>query len=109
MRHFAFAVSAVLVLSSPALAQKQNPIEFGIDGALTYGLDSPHVTEVSIPIQRLRVGFFVSPAVSIEPSAALSRNSESGSSATILDLGVGALFHLSTVRAGRGLDVRGFE
>jgi Outer membrane protein beta-barrel domain len=100
MRHFVLVLSAVVALSSPALAQKQSPVEFGIDGALSYGLDSPHVTQVSIPVQRLRIGFFVSPAVSIEPSAAFSRNSVSGSSATSLDLGVGALFHLGTVRDG---------
>jgi hypothetical protein len=98
MRRLAVAVIAVLALSSPALAQGGNPIELGIDGALSYGFDSPHITTLSIPVNRLRVGFFTSPRVSIEPYGSLDYSHVNDNSSSFLNLGVGGLYHFGVAR-----------
>lgn len=108
MRQTVLALVAVLAMSSSARAQKESPIELGLDAAFSYGMDSPHVTTVSIPIQRLRVGFFVSPTVSIEPAFGLSHSSESGDSFTQFDVGAGALFHFNSSRSEMQPYVRPF-
>jgi opacity protein-like surface antigen len=95
MRRFAVIAVTVLGLSSSAAAQGQNPIELGLDGAISYKLDSPHVTGVNIPVGVLRVGIFVTPTISIEPFGSLDRTSADNNDFTSLNLGAGVLFHLS--------------
>ena len=47
-------------------------IELGIDGALSYeSSDNVKTTSITLPVTKFRVGFFVSDAVSFEPSLAL--------------------------------------
>jgi hypothetical protein len=108
MRRLAAVVIALVALSSPARGQGGNPIEIGLDGALSYGLDSPHITTVDIPVQRLRVGFFVAPTISIEPFGALNHTSVNGNSSTNLDIGAGALFHFTAARTAPQPYVRPF-
>jgi len=93
MRRFVQVAIAVLALSSPVLAQNKGTIEIGLDGNLTAGLDEPHVTTVNLPVQRLRVGYFISPRISIEPYGAFNWTHVSGADAVNLNLGVGGLYH----------------
>ena len=98
MRRIAFIGIAVLTLSSAAAAQAQKPIELGVDGSLAFGLDSPRITTLSVPVQQLRVGFFVTPTVSIEPTGSLDYVHSGNNSGSVLNLGVGALFHLNAAQ-----------
>src|SRR6188472_4110340 len=93
MRRLVLVAIAVAALSSPGLAQSKGTKEFGLDGNLTFGLDEPHITILNIPVQRLRVGFFISPRISIEPYGALNWTHIDGADATNLSLGVGGLYH----------------
>lgn len=121
MRSFLLPVVALALAAAPLRAQQDqpNPIEIGIDGALTYRsipATSPlgssfNVTTLVIPIQQLRVGFFISPNLSIEPTLSLMTESASCSgcsSSTTYGLGVGALYHFSTDRRQSQLYVRPF-
>ena len=93
MRRLALVAIAVAALSSPGLAQSKGTTEFGLDGNLSFGLDEPHITILNIPVQRLRVGYFISPRISIEPYGALNWTHIDGANSTNLALGVGGLYH----------------
>ena len=99
MRRSVLIATAILAVALPSAAQAQNPVELGVDGVVAYTLTSPHVSTVAIPVQRLRVGFFISPRVSIEPFGALTHFSENGNSNTNVTLGVGGLYQFG---GGRG-------
>jgi len=100
---------ALALTASAASAQRAGRlVEFGIDGGITFGLDDPNLTLVSLPVQAFRVGFFMSDRLSIEPR--LSFNSISGGGASIQTYAfeVGALFHPGGYRTGRGMYIRPF-
>ena len=82
-----------------ALAQKGLK-EFGIDGQLLLympddrnGFEPDNVFYFDIPINSVRVGFYVSDAVSIEPALAVSIASSDGSSSSTITLSGGVLYH----------------
>ena len=108
MRRIAVIATAMLAVVLPTAAQAQNPIEIGVDGALSTTLSSPHITNLSIPVSRLRVGFFTSPRVSIEPFGSLNYGHVEGMTFTNVNLGVGALYHFGAARSapriGRGVE-----
>jgi len=73
-RVLSFAALTLIALASTASAQRTtrssmasaNPSpEIGVDGALIFGLDDPNTTTLSAPVQRIRVGFFLSPTLSL--------------------------------------------
>ena len=105
------AVLACLTLAmtaSSASAQRApRPVELGIDGGLTFGLDDPNITLVNLPVQAFRVGFFISDRVSIEPRFNFTSFSGGGTSAQSYVVELGALFHPGGYR-GRGLYIRPF-
>jgi len=113
-RFFALFSVAMLALSAPASAQRPSASsvnlspELGMDAGVTFGLGSNSLTVVSIPIQQLRMGFFVSPALSVEPTLALISVSGGGSTLTTYDVGVGLLYHFSPNRAANQFYVRPF-
>jgi outer membrane protein with beta-barrel domain len=117
-RVLSFAAFALLAIASTASAQRtnrgrstlENPSpELGVDAGLMFTLDDPKVTVFSLPIQGIRAGFFVSPAVEIEPSLRLNSVSVSGGgSETDYGVAVGLLYHFSTSRAANQLYVRPF-
>lgn len=112
-RIFSLAALALLAVSSTATAQRGGSVnpspELGIDAGLVSSLDDPKVTVVQVPFQMLRAGFFISPAISIEPSLSLTSISVSGGgSGTDYALGVGMLYHFSTSRAASQMYVRPF-
>lgn len=118
-RVFSYAALSLMVIAATAGAQRStrgttvtsaNPSpELGVDGGLQFTMDDPKTTAFQIPIQGLRMGFYVSPAISIEPSLRFNHASVSGGgSATDYGLGVGLLYHFSTSRMANQMYVRPF-
>ena len=113
-------VSAIVpqVLGAQRTGAKR-PIELGIDAALAYQSgDRVKATTLSIPVTRFRAGFFLSDAVSFEPSIALhyshvtvenqATGNETTSSGTDYDFNLGLLFHFSTDRTRGQTFIRPF-
>lgn len=103
-------IAAVLAATAAtAGAQQSNPVELGIDASLatTVG-SSPNITTIAIPAGSFRVGFFVTPAVSIEPRVGLVSMSGGGSTTTIYSGSVGMLYHFAVNPVGTGVYVRPF-
>jgi outer membrane protein with beta-barrel domain len=94
--------------SSQSAPQASTPIEFGLDGALNFGLDDPKTTAVSLPVQNLRVGFMRNPVWSIEPFLQLNSIHQSGASATAMNIGTGLLYHFTQNRAEKQWYARPF-
>lgn len=108
-------VLSMLALSASATAQRSrgavmaNPSpEIGIDAGVTFGLGTPNTTLLSIPAQQIRVGFFFSPALSVEPTFGLQSASGGGVSITTYNIGTGLLYHFAQSRAASQFYVRPF-
>jgi hypothetical protein len=118
LRQAGFAVVALLVLSSVASAQRtrasaagqqRSVWELGLDAALSFGLDDPRVTTLSIPVSNLRAGIFTSDVLEIEPFFALNYFKVEGLDAvTSYQFGAGGLYHFSPERTKRQVYVRPF-
>ena len=111
-RLLSFAALTILTLSASASAQRStsaNPSpEIGMDAGIGFRLTDPSFTTVAIPVPAIRMGFFVSPALSIEPTLGLTSVSGGGISGTDYAIGVGALYHFSPSRAANQFYVRPF-
>ena len=116
-RVLSFAAPSLIAIASTASAQRStrgsmasaNPSpELGIDAGLQFTLDDPKTTSFQIPIQGIRMGFYVSPAISIEPSLRLNYTGFDGGHITSYGLGVGMLYHFSTSRLANQMYVRPF-
>ena len=108
MRRLAVIAAVMLGVVLPSVAGAQTPAEIGVDGALSTTLDSPRLTTLSIPLQRLRIGFFTSPRVSIEPYGGLNYGSVEGISFTDFNFGAGLLYHFGAARSAPQPYVRPF-
>lgn len=100
-----------LVMSATAADAQRNvsrPIELGMDGGINFGFDDPNVTTVSLPVQALRVGFFMNDKVSLEPRFSFNSISGGGTSLRTYALELGALYHLGGYNKGSNLYVRPF-
>ena len=98
---------AVFALSAPARAQIGSPVEYGADAALTFLFD-PNVVVLSVPVNDVRIGFFMSPRVELEPRFRLVAASGNGDSYTEALLVLGALFHFSASRVAPQTYLRPF-
>jgi hypothetical protein len=112
-RVLSLAALSMLVLSTTAGAQRSSSMykpspEIGVDAGISFDLSSGGGTSIDIPAQRIRMGFFLSPALSIEPTFALHSESSDIGRTTIYDVGVGALYHFSTSRAANQFYLRPF-
>ena len=112
-RILSLAALSILAVSASAGAQRGNTSyspspEIGIDAGITFGLGTPSVTTIAIPAQQIRMGFFVSPALSIEPTFGLQSVSGGGATFTVYNIGAGALYHFSPSRAANQFYVRPF-
>ena len=112
--------AAVIVIPQLLGAQgagPRRPIELGVDAALAYESSDP-VDGVSfnVPVPRLRVGFFLSDAVSLEPSLSFNysratfNNPITGEDNTFSSTGYefdfGLLYHFSTDRTQKQVYIR---
>jgi hypothetical protein len=97
----------------------RRPIELGIDAALIHeSSDNITATRIELPVSRFRVGFFLSDAVSFEPSLSLQyarvtienplTGRDNTSSGTSYDMDFGLLYHFSTQRTQTQTFVRPF-
>lgn len=116
-RVLSFAALSLVAIASTASAQRStrgtmasaNPSpEIGVDAGVQFTLDDPNTTLLQIPIPAVRMGFFISPVMSIEPSLSLTHASVEGTSGTAYSVGVGLLYHFSPSRAANQLYVRPF-
>jgi hypothetical protein len=108
-----FSAFALGAAASSARAQGlsrggSNPIEFGIDGGVTFYLGDISGNVITIPVQDLRVGFLVSPRWEIEPRFDLTSVHGDGFSQTVYSIVLGALYQPAGDRVGKGLYGRPF-
>ena len=107
------ALSALLLVSLAPAARAQRshdarPIEFGIDGALIFGLDDPRYAALVIPMPVFRVGFLMTDRVALEPRLQLVTVRGGGQTATDYGLELGVVYSPNGDRVGRGLYARPF-
>ncbi len=99
--------AAIALCASGAAAQQTAPpIELGVDAGLTVGFSDPQVTVISVPIQAVRVGFFVNDRVSVEPKVGLNVFHTEGETFSSYDVETGVLYHFSKNPIGRGVYLR---
>jgi hypothetical protein len=120
LARFALAVGiAVPHLLAAQEAASRKPIELGFDAALTReSSDQAKQTSLTVPVPRIRVGFFLTDAVSLEPSVRFqySRSTfedpftgnDVTSSGKSYDADLGLLYHFSTDRTRSQIYVRPF-
>ncbi len=105
-------LAAVFAAASTAHAQARaatGSTELGVDGELGFNrFPGDNSTIISLPLQRFRIGFNADQQLEWEPWGALNYISADRSSATVLGLGFGALWHLNTNRAETQWYVRPF-
>jgi hypothetical protein len=113
-RILAFGALALALTAATADAQRSSrrdggPIELGIDGGITFGLDDPNVTVIQLPVQAFRVGYFLNDKWEIEPKVAIvSQSGGGGGSFTAYTLEAGLLYQPNGDRVGKGLYFRPF-
>lgn len=105
MRATLSAFALIAVAATTVEAQQQNPIEVGIDGQISFGLDDQG-TEIAIPARKVRAGFMINPAMTIEPSLGFYRFSTENASSSQTDIDVSLLYHFSTIRTANQFYVR---
>jgi hypothetical protein len=105
------ALAALALTPALARAQQPHPIEFGVDAGLTVTNGEETSTSVTLPISSLRVGFYVSEKLAVEPALAfnyVSNQFGTGSSATAFRPELGLVYDLSSVRTAPQFYVRPF-
>jgi hypothetical protein len=68
----------------------------------------PSFTVVSLPLREVRLGFFATPSVELEPRLGLVSSSGGGTHSTDLEFGFGLLYHFTPSRAEAQPYVRPF-
>ncbi|MDQ6718660.1 MAG: porin family protein [Gemmatimonadota bacterium] len=101
------ALSAVIVTSAAA-QQRQLPAELGIDAGISIGFDTPRATVVSVPQPAIRIGFFMTDRVSIEPRVGFQSIHDDLGTLSQYRAEVGLLLHAENNPIGRGLYARPF-
>ena len=102
---------ALAATSAVAGAQRNSrgyPIEFGIDGGISFVFSDPTVTLLSLPAQDFRVGFILNPAWEAEPRFGLNSASSNGNHLTTYEAALGVLYHLRKNPTGKGAYLRPF-
>ena len=103
-----FALVAPVAEAQRGPRRSGGPIELGIDGGITFGLDNPTFTLISLPVQAFRVGYFLNDRFEIEPRISITSASGGGNSATAYSLETGLLYQPHGDRVGKGLYFRPF-
>ena len=112
-RILVFGTLVLALTASTAEAQRSSrrdggPVELGIDAGITFGLDNPHFTLVSLPTQAFRVGYFLNDRFELEPRVSITSVSGGGNSVTAYSLEAGLLWQPDGDRVGKGLYFRPF-
>jgi outer membrane protein with beta-barrel domain len=101
-------VAAVPSLQAQRSGRGSGPMELGIDGGVSFGLDNPKVTVVGLPVQTFRVGFPMTDRLAVEPRLSINSIHAGGGSFTTYALEVGLVYSPSGDRVGNGLYGRPF-
>ena len=105
----ALLLAAVAPSAEAQRSRGSRPIEFGIDGGVSFGLDEPRVHVVSLPIPRFRVGFHMTNKVAIEPAFHFtSTNVQGGGSFRTYAFDLGLVYSPAGDRVGKGFYGRPF-
>ena len=96
-RHIAgLLVAVAVVFPLSALTAQSRPIELGTDLGVSFDFGgSSTLTTVSIPTSTLRVGFWMTDRVSIEPNVGFTWLHVSGESLTTIDAALALLYHFN--------------
>lgn len=82
-------------------------LELGVDATADIGLGGDSFTDINIPSGSMRIGFPISPRVSIEPKGRLGVQSANSHTVTTYRVEVGALYHFDVTAMQRsGVYVR---
>jgi hypothetical protein len=114
LRLLASAFVAVLLTAPIASAQTPRqrgsyPVEFGIDGDVFFGLESPRTTLITLPAPIFRVGFIITDKLEMEPRFSLTSAHVSGfGSFTDYSFELGVLYQPAGDRVGNGFYARPF-
>lgn len=106
----ATALAAATLAAAPLAAQTgrlPGAFELGVDAGVARD-DEIDATVISVPVQRVRVGYFLSPTVSLEPAIGLNRVSGDGETITLFQGDLGVVAHLSGTTRTAGVYVRPF-
>src|SRR5215510_14092964 len=87
----------MLVLASPTSAQEGKAFELGVDGMIAYRATTPSSTTVTLPVGRMRVGYFLAPNFSFEPSLSYNSSDGNGSHASRTTIGVSIVPQFATM------------
>jgi hypothetical protein len=102
MSRLAASLVAILLIIAPVGARAQvsaAQFEFGGDAALSVLFD-PSAVVLNIPVSEVRVGFFVTPRLELEPRLNLTlARGDDGDTFTETHFTFGALFHLEPARS----------
>src|SRR3954464_2875644 len=82
----------VTTRTSTAAAQP-TALERGVDATVDIGLSGDSFTDLSVPSGTMRIGFPMSPRISIEPKGRLGVVSSTSHTVTTYRIEVGALYH----------------
>lgn len=107
------SVVVLTLTASAAQAQRSSqrgsrPIEFGIDGGVSFGMDNPRVTVVGLPAQDFRVGILMTPRLALEPRFSINSIHGGGGSVTTYAFEAGLVYSPAGDRVGKGLYGRPF-
>jgi hypothetical protein len=100
MRKFSLATLLLALAAVQAGAQSTGPrpLELGIDAGVSIGLDDDSFTMIDIPVQAFRIGFPVSPRISLEPKLRINVLTGEGDTFSTYRGELGLLYHLGSDR-----------
>lgn len=100
---------AIGLFAGSQVAAQSRPVELGLDAGFSTQLKDPKYSTIGIPLQRLRIGFFASDQVEVEPAVALNWLKPSDDDAlTTLNGSLGVLVHFNADAAKARPYVRPF-
>jgi hypothetical protein len=103
----AIAVAAP-VADAQHSSQRSGAIELGIDGGVSFLFASPTLTQVALPVQDFRLGYFLNEKAEIEPRFNINSLHANGGGVTTYGFEVGLLLLPRGDRVGNGLYLRPF-
>ena len=113
-------IKRIVVLSALAIAvaapsasgqrssQRSGPIELGIDGGVSFLFASPTLTQVALPVQDFRLGYFLNDKAEIEPRFNINSLHANGGGVTTYGFEIGLLLLPHGDRVGNGVYLRPF-
>jgi hypothetical protein len=96
---FAAIALLALVAAAPLRAQDTSFVEIGLDAQIKRDETGNGTLTIAAPLGRVRVGWYITRAWSLEPTFAFNHVDPGSTSATQFAIGLGALYHFRTERS----------